>query len=251
MQFSINTACLLPGLTFAQALSAVRAHGYDLVEAWGIPAQAVQPTADALRTAGARMSTFCTDAFTLNDPTQHEAYEEALKGTLEKARLLQCPTLITQVGNALSAPRMAQHDAIVTGLRRVVPLLAAAGVTLLVEPLNDVKDHIGYYLTDSNEGFDIIREVDSPNVRLLFDIYHQVHMGEDVLTRINDNLALIAHFHIAGHPKRDAGLFTNFDYAPVLDMLRQSGTSAPVGLELMPATQAEAEALLDTLAAYR
>ena len=122
-------------------------------------------------------------------------------------------------------------------------------LTLLVEPLNSVKDHKGYYLTDSNEGFDLIREVDSPRVRLLYDIYHQHHMGEDVLRRIEDNLDFIGHYHIAGHPNRDEKIFENFDYRAVFDLLKKHNVTAPVGVELFPSSEDALRQLLQNLRA--
>ena len=156
--------------------------------------------------------------------------------------------MITQVGNDTGAPRMRQHDAIVAGLKRMAPHLEKAGIILTVEPLNDVKDHPGYYLTSSDEGFDIIREVGSPNVQLLFDIYHQVHMGENVMEKIEKNYDLITHFNIAGHPNRDAKLFDGgFDYDPVFRMLKEMGCEKALGLELFPKDPAISDALLDEL----
>ena len=144
---------------------------------------------------------------------------------------------------------MQQHAAILKGLRRMEPILQEYGLTLLVEPLNSVKDHKGYYLTDSNEGFDLIREVDSPRVRLLYDIYHQHHMGEDVLRRIEDNLDFIGHYHIAGHPNRDEKIFENFDYRAVFDLLKKHNVTAPVGVELFPSSEDALRQLLQNLRA--
>ncbi len=247
MTFSINTYCLFGNMPLDDILSHMREAGYDTFEQWTIPEERISAMREVMRASGAKISAFCPDEFVLNDASAHDRYEQALLRALDTARFLDCPALITQVGLATEAPRAVQHDAIVSGLKRMAPHLEKAGVTLLVEPLNDVKDHPGYYLTSSDEGFEIVRAVDSQNVRLLFDVYHQVHMGEDVLSKIERNLELIGHFHIAGHPNRDAELFTGFDYRPVLEMIRRSGTSAPVGLELFPASPEQSMALLETL----
>ena len=53
---------------------------------------------------------------------------------------------------------------------------------LVLEPLNDRVDHPGYYLTSTVEGLDIVDEVDRPEVRLLYDIYHSAMMGEEIET---------------------------------------------------------------------
>ena len=250
MRYSVNARCMFPGMPFADALAALRARGYDTVEDWSIDRAQVAERARSLADAGMRLSAFCPAYFVLNDAACHDRYEACLRDALEDAAVLRCPALITQVGDDTGAPRAVQHAAIVQGLKRVAPLLEEAGVTLLVEPLNDVKDHRGYYLTGSGEGFDIVREAGSPWVRLLYDVYHMVHMGEDVLGRIRDNMALIGHFHIAAHPNRDEKLFEGFDYAPILALIRESGTQAPVGLELFPGSRTEADALLDTMKMY-
>ena len=249
MRFSVNTLCLFPGYSLEQALEQMLPLGYDTFELWSLSPEQPRQIQDCLRKSGAHLSAFCPSFFILNDPARREEYLRSLQEALETAKRLDCPGLITQVGQDTGAPRAAQHQSIVEGLRAAAPLLEQAGVTLLVEPLNDVKDHPGYYLTDSNEGFDIIRQVNSPNVRLLFDIYHQVHMGEDVLARIRDNLPLIGHFHVAGHPRRDDKLFENFDYDPVFRLIAESKVQAPVGLELFCPAEASL-ALLKRLGAY-
>ncbi len=250
MRFSLNTIGLFPGLTFDEAFRVMRDYGFDTFELWsldGIDLAALRASMDRF---SMKLSTCCPSFFILNDESRHDEYESSLKRALEQARFLSCPSLITQVGQDTGAPRAQQHAAILKGLRRMAPLLESAGVTLLVEPLNDVKDHKGYYLTDSAEGFDLIVQADSPRVRLLYDVYHQRHMGEDVLRRIEDNLPLIAHYHIAGHPNRDDKIFENFDYREVFALLARHNVSSPVGVELFPASAEDTRALLEKLQPY-
>ncbi len=250
MRFSINTIGLFPGKSFDEAFEVMRAHGYDTFELWSLDNVDIPALRQSMQAYGMKLSTCCPSFFILNDESRHDEYEASLKKALENVAALGCPSLITQVGNDTGAPREAQHAAIVKGLKRMAPLLEKANVTLLVEPLNDVKDHKGYYLTDSNEGFDIIREVNSPKVKLLYDVYHQVHMGEDVLRRIEDNLPLIAHFHIAAHPNRDDKIFENFDYTQVFQLLGKYNVTCPIGVELFPKTLEESVALLEKLAPF-
>lgn len=250
MRYSVNVQCLLPGMSFAQALAYLSQRGFDTVEDWTVDRAQVAPRAQQLQAWSMKLSAFCPAFFTLNDEACHDRYAQSLREALEDAAVLSCPALITQVGADTGARREAQHTAIVAGLRRVAPMLEQAGVCLLVEPLNDVKDHPGYYLTSSEEGFAIIREVASPNVKLLFDVYHQVHMGEDVLRQIANHIDSIGHFHIAAHPGRNERIFEGFDYAAVLRLIKETGTQAPVGIELFPSTQEAADALLTQLNAF-
>lgn len=251
MNVSINTICMFRGRPMNEAFQIMQRHGFDTFELWMIKDEEVDGLRKLMDEYGMKISAACPDKFILNDPSERDAYEKGLINGIRKIKALGGHALITQVGQNNGSPREEQHQSIVDGLKRMAPILEAEGVTLLVEPLNDVRDHKGYYLTDSNEGFEIIREVNSPNVRLLFDIYHQVHMGEDVLTRIKDNIDLIAHFHVAGHPLRDDDLKTHFDYAPVFEYIHGAKVAAPVGLELNPRSPEQAEALLEAMKAYK
>lgn len=250
MNFSVNAHCLFGKTPLDQAFAVMKRLGYTVFEHWQIAPADVDHIAACLGRYDITLSTFCTDYFTLNDEGCHDAYEAALINALETAGKLHCLSLITQVGQDTGKPRSAQHDAIVKGLMRVKPHLEKANVLLLVEPLNDVKDHKGYYLTSSQEGFDIIREVNSPNIKLLFDVYHQLHMGEDVIACIADHLDLIGHFHIAGFPDRDDKLFECYDYRPLLVFLNEQKVEAPVGLELFPGSMENTEAVLKALQPY-
>jgi hydroxypyruvate isomerase len=138
----------------------------------------------------------------------------------------------------------------VDGLKDAVKLLEQAGVTLLVEPLNDVKDHPGYFLTSSEEGFKIINEVDSPKVLLLYDVYHQLHMGEDIMRQIKAHMPLIGHFHVAGFPGRDEQIHERFDYAVLFHMLQDGKIDIPVGIELFPTSAQAVGPLLESLKEY-
>lgn len=244
MRFSLNLPCLYRGDAYDTVLESVRRNGYDTVECWTLPPEDEMKLVQALEKYHVHLAAFCPDFFVLNDPSKRQAYRESLETALKKAARLHCPALITQVGQDTGAPRSEQHKAIVDGLRDMLPLLRQANVTLLVEPLNDVRDHPGYYLTDSQEGFEIIREVNDPHVRLLFDIYHQLHMKEDVQARIFDNLPLIGHFHVAGYPRRDEAIFETYDYAPLFDALEAAGCRVPIGLELRPSCSQAREKLL-------
>ena len=250
MKFSVNTRCLFKTKPMDDAFAIMKQLGYLVYEHWRIAPDEIDSIRFLMEKHHISLSAFCTGFFTLNDESLHDEYETALKQAIETARLLTCSSLITQVGQDTGAPRKAQHDAIVKGLVRMKPYLEEAGITLLVEPLNDVKDHKGYYLTNSQEGFDIIRKVNSPNIRLLYDVYHQLHMGEDVMDLISHNLDLIGHMHIAGFPARDHQLFEGHDYRPLLKYLYDTNVQIPVGLELMPPDLEHSEALLNALSSY-
>ena len=250
MRIGINPFALYGIPNPVDAFADMEKRGYHDFELWHIEPQAVPALAEAMNRHDMRLSTFCTRSFELTTPTRRNEYLEGLRSALADAAVLGARALITQVGADTGADRALQHESIVQGIRASVPLLEAAGVTLLVEPLNIVKDHVGYYLWDSNEAFSIIREVGSPFVKVLYDVYHQLHMQEPVMERIQENLPLIGHFHVAGWPARDDRLFEGYNHAALFRLIETLPYEGLVGLELFPRAGTLPE-LYDQLEAYR
>jgi hydroxypyruvate isomerase len=138
---------------------------------------------------------------------------------------------ITQVGNDTGAPREVQHTAIVETLKAAKPILEQYGVTVMPEPLNVKVNHPGYYLTTASEAFDIIREVDSPFVKVVYDIYHQQVTEGDIIPTVTKHLDLIAHLHSAGHPGRHDLWEGELNYKYIFDAIDKAGYTGACGLE--------------------
>jgi hydroxypyruvate isomerase len=151
------------------------------------------------------------------------------------AQILECQNLIVLVGReslALSRPK--QHDHIVQGLKWLAPLAEDAGVTLLVEPLNVIVDHAGFYLSSSQEAFQIVEEVGSPNVKVLFDIYHQQISEGNLTANITEHLEMIGYLHVADVPGRHEPGTGEINYANLLQQVSEAGYNGYVGLEYQP-----------------
>ena len=131
------------------------------------------------------------------------AFIESFEESVEAAKAMGVPNIIATTGNERSdLPRAAQHEICVETLSELATLAEDAGVRIVLEPLNVLVNHKGYFLVTSAEGFDMIREVGSPNVRLLFDIYHQQISEGNITRNITENIGLIGHMHIADNPGR-------------------------------------------------
>ena len=183
------------------AIRTVASMGYDAVEIYdwrGLDTELIRETLEA---CGVEMVSLLVMESRLTDPTCREVWLTALQAACEAARGLGVKRLITQVGNDTGAPRAEQHAAIVETLRAAKPILEAYGVTVMPEPLNVKVDHKGYYLTTAEEAFEIIREVDSPYVKIVYDIYHQQIMeGNKVSVR---GLGKIKLHAVNGKTKKD------------------------------------------------
>ena len=234
MRFSICIDALYHQSEPTAALEALNALGltaYEFWQWWTKDLAALRATQDRL---GMTPVACCTRFISLVDPAQRAAYLDGVRQSIAAAQQLGCTTLISQVGDATAAPRPEQHASLVAGLKAAVPLLEAADMQLVFEPLNTKVDHPGYYLTHAAEGFEIAAEVDSPHVKLLFDIYHQQITEGDLIRKIRDNIDLIGHFHAAGNPGRHELDIGELNYGEIFRAIEATGYAGYVGLEYFP-----------------
>ena len=221
------------------ALEKVKAAGFSAFEFWSWQKRDIDALAAKAKDLGLSCACFCTKFFNLTDPGQRETFILGLKESIVHAKKMGVPCLITQSGNDTGAVRPFQHRSIVEGLKASAPLLEDAGVTLLLEPLNSKINHPGIYLESSDEGFDILREVGSPNVKLLFDIYHQQITEGDIIRRMTSHIDLIAHIHCAGNPGRHELDSGELDYRRIFKALESAGYKGYAGIEYFPAGNVE------------
>lgn len=223
------------------ALSSVADCGYKAFEFWKWWDKDLATICRLRDRFNLKIAACCTKFVSLVDATQRDAYLSGLQESIAAARQLDCPTLISQVGDAMEGvSRDEQHQSLIDGLKGASRLLRGTGVTLAIEPLNVLVDHPGYYLIESVETFEIIREVDSPSIKVTFDIYHQQISEGNVLRNIMQNLDLIAHFHAAGNPGRHELSIGEINYPNILEALNQSDYQGFFGLEYWPVLDREA-----------
>ncbi|MBR4235712.1 MAG: TIM barrel protein [Clostridia bacterium] len=236
MKYSVCASAVYAGVPLAEAIPRIKDAGYEAYEFWSWWDQELDAVDAARKQAGLKTAAMCTRFAALNDPSKRDMYIEGLIASIDTAKRLDCPVLISQVGHEIpKMTRQEQHKSIVEGLRACAPILKKAGITLAIEPLNTLVNHKGYYLYRSDEGFDILHEVSSPNVRLLFDVYHQQIMEGNIVQNLTRNVRDIAHVHIAGNPGRHEPYENSeLDYSTVLKALKAAGYEGYVGLEYLP-----------------
>ena len=234
MKLCVAIPCFFKGVDFCDAIRTCAALGYDTVETYNwkdLDLTAVRKTLDE---TGVNLTSMCTTEFRLTDPAYRTLWLAGLRESCVAAQKLGVPHLITQVGADTGAPREEQHASIVEGLRAGTPILEEYGVTLMIEPLNTYVNHPGYYLWSAVEGFEIIREVNHANVKLIFDIYHQQVMEGNIIPNITNNLDCIAHLHGAGHPGRNELQYGENDYRVIMAAVDKAGYTGALGLEYKP-----------------
>lgn len=236
---SVCIDAVFEGLSFDEAIERVKDAGISAFEFWGWWDRELDELLAARDKAGLEIAACCTKFISLVDQTKREAYLAGLEESIQAAQKLGCETLISQVGNALpDTSRSDQQASLVDGLREAVPMLESSGITLVIEPLNVLVDHPGYYLVRSDEAFEIVDKVGSPNVKVVFDIYHQQISEGQLIANIINNIDKIAHFHAAGNPGRHELSRGELHYPSIFEAIRETDYDGYVGLEYWPVEDA-------------
>jgi hydroxypyruvate isomerase len=137
-----------------------------------------------------------------NRTENHSRLESEMHENLQRASAAKVPNVITFSGNRKGLPDDQGKENCIIGLKRVKKMAEDSGVTVCLELLNSKIDHHDYQCDHTAWGVDVIKAVDSPRVRLLYDIYHMQIMEGDIIRTIRDNIQFIAHFHTGGVPGR-------------------------------------------------
>lgn len=176
----------------------------------------------------------------MTDPKRRADAIADVKDSIEVADRLGCTALIIHLGPERDAPYDQMYESVVAGLREVAPVAAAADVTLLLEPLNRAVDHPGYFLEESETAYQIVEDVDSPALGVLFDIYHQQITEGNIISNLRRNLEYIDHVHVADVPGRHEPGTGELNYVNILAALNEAGYDGHVGFEFIPATESRA-----------
>lgn len=205
--------------------------------------------ATALAETGVVLTGFCVDPRrSIVDPAQHEEMLQGVADTLAIAKTVGSPPLIIASGFIREGVPLEEHKAeAIKALRRAAELAEAADVTLMLEPLNDRVEHPGMYLVDTTLGLDIVEAVNSPRVKLLYDVYHSQVMGEDLKTVLAGRIHLVEHVQVADMPGRNEPGTGTIDWAQAIADLRAVGYTGALGMEYRPTLPA-AESLAATRA---
>ena len=171
----------------------------------------------------------------LNDKANHEVIIRGLTRSLPVAARMNMPNLIAFFGNRGQITEAEAFDNCVAGLNRVKKAAEDHGVTVCVELLNSKVDHKDYQGDHTPFGVRVIKAVNSPSVKLLYDIYHMQIMEGDVIRTIRDNHQYIAHFHTGGVPGRhELDDTQELNWATVCRAIVETGYTGYIAHEFVP-----------------
>jgi hydroxypyruvate isomerase len=138
----------------------------------------------------------------LNRKENHERIDKSMREGIDRAAEAHCPNLITFSGNRRGMSDTEGADNCVLFLNNIKGYAEEKGINICMELLNSKVNHKDYMCDHAAWGIDVMRRVNSPRVKLLYDIYHMQIMDGDIVRTIRDNIQYFGHFHTGGNPGR-------------------------------------------------
>ncbi len=138
----------------------------------------------------------------INRKENHERLEKSMAEAIDLAATAGCPNVITLSGARRGMSDEEGADNCVLFLNKVKPRAEDKGINVCLELLNSKVNHPDYMCDHTVWGVNVMKRVDSPRIKLLFDIYHMQIMEGDIVRTIRNNFEYLGHFHTGGNPGR-------------------------------------------------
>ncbi len=180
-------------------------------------------------------------------PAQHDAVEKQFLEKIALGKKLGCSTLIGLTGNVRDdVSREEQTKNVITCLKRLAPIAEKNDVTIVMEALNVLVNHKGYFMVTTDHTMEMLKAVDSPNIKMCFDVYHQQISEGNVIRNLCENIDRIGHVHVGDNPGRKEPGSGEINYSNVFKALASTDYKDFVTLECGHTGSVE-EALQSTL----
>ncbi|MDP7534204.1 MAG: TIM barrel protein, partial [SAR202 cluster bacterium] len=173
------------------------------------------------------------------DPDRVGEFQEGVGRAVEYARTLGCPMVNCLAGippRTVSADKV--HSTLIGNLQFAAAELEAAGIRMLIEPINTI-DIPGFHITSTKQGRSIINDTGSGNLFLQQDIYHMQIMEGDLARTIQANLDIIRHMQIADNPGRNEPGTGEINYPYLFEAIDEMDYDGWIGCEYKPKTTTE------------
>lgn len=233
VKFSVCIEMFWTDLPFDERIRRVHKAGIGAFEFWDHS----NKNLDAIRTV--QTETGMAIAGLVSEPgfslTRYGNIDTMVQGVATSAAAAQSlggDHLIVTAGNTVAGERYEMtRRRVVRKLTAMASAAEAEGVTLCLEPLNIFVDHPDYWLTTMAEAADIVQEVDSPSMKILYDIYHQQITEGNIIANLEKYAPLIGHIHVAGVPGRGRLVGGDLDYRAIFAAIESIDYAGYVGLE--------------------
>jgi hydroxypyruvate isomerase len=179
-----------------------------------------------------------TEPVSMVDPAHRPGFLGGLEKSIGIATELGIPYLIVMAGlTQTGRSREDQWTTLADNCKRAADLAAKADLKLIIEPLNNT-DHPGVFLSTCRDGLRLVKEVDHPHLRLLFDIYHEQVETGNVIDTIKEAAEYTEVFHVADNPGRHEPGTGEIYYPNVYQAIKETGYAGYIAMEYRPTAAA-------------
>ena len=250
MKYSACIEMLFQEVGLVERIYKAKEAGFQAVEFWLWQPKDLDGIKKALNETGLEVAVFQGNIEgRMIDPKDNDMYINGVKKSVEAAKkvgakhLFLMTDILQEDRTVLEPPYAISEEAKIASIRKVLntlkPVAEEAGITMVIEPLNIYVDHKGYYLSHSKPAFDLVREIASPNIKALYDIYHMQIMEGNIIQTLKDNMDAIGYIHIADVPGRNQPGTGEINYKNIFKVLREMNYQGMVGFEFEPTGNSE------------
>jgi hydroxypyruvate isomerase len=242
LQYAFCLEMLYTEFSFPDRLTAAKQDGIEFFEFWDWRNKDPENLKNRSKELNLQVTNMSGNrSYGMIDPAERQFLFSELTETCGIARLLDCPRLMLLVQSLLStgeAKPASENLSYNQKIDRIIECAISLGamaekqdIDIVIEPLNSVLDHPGYFLDSSEVAFRIIGEINHPRIKILYDVYHMSVMGENVLKDLEMNLDLIGYIHTADKPGRNEPGSGDIDYKRIFALLHNLDFSGMIGFE--------------------
>jgi len=244
MKYVLSVKFLWPDRPLADRARLAASHGFDGIEMWDWRDEDVDGCASACREAGIELTAFFGHSYGgLADPDQAEELEAALAESIGVAKRVGARQLFMFSDELGPAGEMRRKPstlvdarrtrAMVEGLRRCARMVEGTHLELVVEAINSLSVP-GYFLSDPSLAINLCREVDHPQVRLVFDCFHHQMTAGRLIDHLVEALPYTTAVHVADVPDRRPPGLGEIDYSALLRTLTEHHFAGHLTFEVVP-----------------
>ncbi len=234
MQYSVSLDTIFQSTPSLDQLKKLYGMGYRYVEWKAYPQEDASHLLDLLKGSTLKCHAMGMQESSLVDSSLHAQFVEHLHQALETAQQFGNRLIVCGVGEATKETHESQLEAMVVGLELCLPLLEKYDCQLLIEPRNTRIDNKGYALSRTGDAAAVLKLVDNPHVRLLYNIYHQQISEGNIFIRLEKYLSWIGHVRAAGVPGRAELDTGELSFRRIFSFLEGLGYTGNIGLEYFP-----------------
>jgi len=242
LTYAVNVEMTWTKLQFLDRLRKVKEAGFSHYEFWPWRGKDIEGILKLNRELGLTTVQFSASpvrgfghGITNPDPARREEFVEEIRSAVLVAKKLGVRKICVVAGEeAHGHSRDEQTRAVITALKAGAKIVEPEGITIILEPLNILVDHPRQLIVHSAQAAEVLKAVGSPNVKMLFDIYHQQISEGNLTGNIRKYRDLIGYFQLADHPGRHEPTTGEISYPFVLKTIHDIGYVDPIGMEMSP-----------------